>query len=41
MALDLVIDRRSPVPLYYQLSQQLEQAIHKTSAGGSTSTMSQ
>jgi DNA-binding GntR family transcriptional regulator len=27
MALDLVIDRRSPVPLYYQLSQQLEQAI--------------
>lgn len=28
MTLDLVIDRRSPVPLYYQLSQQLEQAIH-------------
>jgi len=27
MALDLVIDRRSPVPLYYQLSQQLENAI--------------
>lgn len=27
MSLDLVLDRRSPVPLYYQLSQQLENAI--------------
>lgn len=27
MSMDLVIDRRSPVPLYYQLSQWLEQAI--------------
>ena len=27
MSLDLVLDRTSPVPLYYQLSQQLEQAI--------------
>ena len=29
MAMDLLIDRRSPVPLYYQLSQQLEQAIDR------------
>lgn len=27
MALDLVLDRRSPIPLYFQLSQQLEEAI--------------
>ncbi len=27
MALDLMLDRRSPIPLYYQLSQQLEDAI--------------
>lgn len=27
MALDLTVDRRSPIPLYYQLSQQLEEAI--------------
>jgi len=27
MTLDLVLDRRSPVPLYYQLSQELERAI--------------
>jgi DNA-binding GntR family transcriptional regulator len=27
MAIDLTLDRRSPVPLYYQLSQQLEEAI--------------
>jgi DNA-binding GntR family transcriptional regulator len=27
MALDLTLDRRSPVPLYYQVSQQLEEAI--------------
>lgn len=27
MALSLVLDRRSPVPLYYQLSQELERAI--------------
>lgn len=29
MTLDMVIDRRSPIPLYYQLSQQLEQAIDR------------
>jgi DNA-binding GntR family transcriptional regulator len=29
MPLDVVIDRRSPIPLYYQLSQQLEQAIDR------------
>jgi DNA-binding GntR family transcriptional regulator len=27
MALDLALDRRSPIPLYFQLSQQLEEAI--------------
>lgn len=27
MSLDLTLDRRSPIPLYYQLSQQLEEAI--------------
>ncbi len=27
MPLDLVIDRRSPIPLYYQLASQIEQAI--------------
>jgi DNA-binding GntR family transcriptional regulator len=27
MALNLILDRRSPVPLYYQVSQQLEEAI--------------
>lgn len=27
MAVDLVLDRRSPVPLYWQLSQELERAI--------------
>ena len=27
MSLDLTLDRRSPVPLYYQLSQELERAI--------------
>jgi DNA-binding GntR family transcriptional regulator len=29
MAMDVVIDRRSPIPLYFQLSQQLEQAIDR------------
>jgi DNA-binding GntR family transcriptional regulator len=28
MALDLTLDRRSPIPLYFQLSQQLEAAIN-------------
>lgn len=27
MSLDITLDRRSPVPLYYQLSQQIQQAI--------------
>jgi DNA-binding GntR family transcriptional regulator len=31
MTLDLVLDRRSPVPLYYQLSQELEKAIQSGS----------
>ncbi len=29
MVMEFILDRRSPVPLYYQLSQQLEEAIRK------------